>query len=153
MNIPNKNGELLREALGVDYYTDEIKHILTLIEENRLTNKFEYLANLNLFKICSSVNGIHYYSFLYCIKDGWFNHKSTDYAKAIAVLKDNLPLHSDIVPTCPRCNIEMQLGIAINAFDDNVLTIVPIKRIDKPELIACWKCPSCGHSEDLDIAP
>ena len=39
MNIPNKNGELLREALGVDYYTDEIKHILTLIEENGLTNK------------------------------------------------------------------------------------------------------------------
>ncbi len=52
---------------------------------------------------------------------------------------------------CPRCDIEMKWGIAIDPHSDaNARYIVPrapltIKDI---ELIDVLKCPKCGYSDD-----
>ena len=49
---------------------------------------------------------------------------------------------------CPKCNVEMKWGIAI---DPNVQgSIVPIanKTVDTLKLIDVLKCPKCGYSDD-----
>lgn len=53
---------------------------------------------------------------------------------------------------CPRCNVEMTVGIAIDAgpleiargitFVQHYITYKTLK------LIEVYKCPKCGHSDD-----
>lgn len=150
IKIQEHNKSLLIKAFN---FTDKTKHfhnewlndisnILKLVEENNIIEYFDYLANLKIFKVCSHVYGISYYSALDIINDGWFDNKLPE---LIDALKANLP------PKCERCDVEMQFGIAINATDDNVLSCVPISKIVDVELINCWKCPSCGHSESIEL--
>lgn len=59
-----------------------------------------------------------------------------------------------IAPTCPRCKIEMSVGIAINPTDPDFLRnalrgpTVPINSNDI-RLDRVWKCSKCGYSNDL----
>ena len=56
---------------------------------------------------------------------------------------------------CPKCNMEMELGLAIN-YDDpanSICTGFGGKKVLTSEtlkLIDCAKCPQCGYSDDLD---
>lgn len=148
--IQEHNKQLLIKAFNFKnkpaYFHNEtwttIFDILKLVEENNIIEYFDYLANLKIFKVCSFVNGISYNSALDIINDGWFVNKLPELIEA---LKANLP------PKCERCDVEMQFGIAINATDDNLLSCVPIAKIVDVELINCWKCPNCGHSESIEL--
>lgn len=52
---------------------------------------------------------------------------------------------------CPRCNVEMKFGQVIypyilkNTFYD---PSEPVATKDNLRLVKCWKCPSCGNSEE-----
>jgi hypothetical protein len=51
---------------------------------------------------------------------------------------------------CPRCNVEMEIGIAIDAPDPNVRIFagsLAITDVHK-SLIDVYKCLKCGHSDD-----
>lgn len=58
------------------------------------------------------------------------------------------------LPTCPRCRVEMRIGVGINpttpdwlkrglGMPDPYITYEDI-RLDE-----VWKCPKCGHSQDI----
>lgn len=51
---------------------------------------------------------------------------------------------------CPRCNVDMVIGEAIKSENSRSLSIVPQPLItfETMEIIPCWKCPLCGHSDD-----
>jgi hypothetical protein len=52
---------------------------------------------------------------------------------------------------CPRCNIDMVIGQAIEpSYDENARYILPPQNItyQTMKIITCFKCPSCGHSDD-----
>lgn len=104
--IQEHNKQLLITAFN---FTDKTKHfhnewlndisnILKLVEENNIIEYFDYLANLKIFKVCSFIYGISYYSALDIINDGWFVNKLPE---LIDALKANLP------PKCERCDVEM----------------------------------------------
>lgn len=52
---------------------------------------------------------------------------------------------------CPRCDVDMILGQAIDAGPDYNRAIVFCQHIinaSNLKLIDCFKCPKCGHSDD-----
>ena len=54
---------------------------------------------------------------------------------------------------CPRCGVDMVVGIAIKPSDHDGCRIVDLWflrliRAEDIELIDCWKCPECGYSDD-----
>lgn len=51
---------------------------------------------------------------------------------------------------CPRCDVELDIGIAIDAPNPNVRIFVgsPAIRNAHKALIYVFKCPKCGHSDD-----
>lgn len=54
---------------------------------------------------------------------------------------------------CPKCHTEMKIGVAIKPADHDGCRIVDLWypnliRSENLELIPCWKCPKCGHSDD-----
>ena len=51
---------------------------------------------------------------------------------------------------CPKCNVEMVKGIAIDPERDAYARgIVPqIRYLKDPQLIDVLKCPKCGYSDD-----
>lgn len=50
---------------------------------------------------------------------------------------------------CPRCDVEMNVGIAINVNGGRYIApCVNIIDYNSLEIIKCWKCPKCGHSDD-----
>jgi Zn-finger nucleic acid-binding protein len=52
---------------------------------------------------------------------------------------------------CPKCNIEMIMGIAIDPkFDHRAHYIMSVKPLshDEVDIINVLKCPKCGHSDD-----
>lgn len=51
---------------------------------------------------------------------------------------------------CPRCDVDMDIGIAIDAGPSNTRIFVGSKSITRPHevLIDVYKCPKCGHSDD-----
>lgn len=56
---------------------------------------------------------------------------------------------------CKRCNVPMEIGKAIKykgreKGERGIHCIAnPIISADMLQMIDCWKCPKCGHSEDL----
>ena len=58
--------------------------------------------------------------------------------------------------TCTRCNVELKVGLAINPTLPDYLKHAVIDP-PGPNLITSerlrvdnvWKCPKCGHSEDM----
>jgi predicted nucleic-acid-binding Zn-ribbon protein len=53
---------------------------------------------------------------------------------------------------CPKCKVEMVIGQVIYPYElKNRLydPSVPIANKDNLRLVKCWKCPSCGNSEEL----
>lgn len=55
---------------------------------------------------------------------------------------------------CPRCNVEMKVGIGINPTKADIAKNSlggPTGLIDHSQLRldAVWKCPVCGHSADM----
>jgi len=57
---------------------------------------------------------------------------------------------------CPRCHIELVMGIVThpymkrNTFYD---PSNPVATAENLRLVKCWKCPSCGHSEEYLVYP
>lgn len=52
---------------------------------------------------------------------------------------------------CQKCGNEMEIGYAIEPMYEYSARIMPLGRLiqaDELKLIDCWKCPSCGHSDD-----
>jgi Zn ribbon nucleic-acid-binding protein len=52
---------------------------------------------------------------------------------------------------CPRCNIDMVKGTAIKSNEVRgaiYISSPPLVNADTLQLIECWKCPQCGHSDD-----
>lgn len=49
---------------------------------------------------------------------------------------------------CKRCKIIMEIGDVIDAPYPYGIVATPL--IKNPKIIKCWKCPECGHSEDID---
>lgn len=54
---------------------------------------------------------------------------------------------------CKYCKVDMRFGEAIKpAIEYGAKSFAPINQILKPneiEIIKCFKCPICGHSEEL----
>jgi hypothetical protein len=54
---------------------------------------------------------------------------------------------------CPNCNVKLIIGQAIE-FPESLGCCTgfggeaPPRNNDTLEIIECWKCPKCGHSED-----
>lgn len=52
---------------------------------------------------------------------------------------------------CPKCKVEMVIGQAIQS-DEHCRYIAPGQKTpitaETLEIIPCWKCPQCGHSDD-----
>lgn len=55
---------------------------------------------------------------------------------------------------CKRCNIEMKLGQAIHTDRDPPRNVCfgfgNIREKHPLKIVQCWKCPKCGHSEDIE---
>lgn len=54
---------------------------------------------------------------------------------------------------CPRCGVEMILGQAIDPKrDERAIYFLPQYplSVEQMDIIDCYKCPMCGHSETLD---
>jgi hypothetical protein len=54
---------------------------------------------------------------------------------------------------CIRCNIDMVLGQVIKpAEEDGCIYLLPVDPINARtlEIITCWKCPECGHSDYIN---
>lgn len=51
---------------------------------------------------------------------------------------------------CPRCKVDMEIGIAINALPSNVRIFAGSYHIKDAHksIIEVYKCPKCGHSDD-----
>ena len=52
---------------------------------------------------------------------------------------------------CPKCNIEMIVGIALkHQCEVGARYIAPrtYEYMETPEIIKCLKCPKCGYSDD-----
>lgn len=54
---------------------------------------------------------------------------------------------------CPKCNINMEIGQAINYNESKENVCAGFGKIhltaEQIELIDVYKCPNCGHSDDL----
>lgn len=48
---------------------------------------------------------------------------------------------------CPKCDVELKWGIAIDADPHGIVPNVN-KTVDTLELIDVLKCPKCGYSDD-----
>lgn len=64
-----------------------------------------------------------------------------------------LDILTGVEMNCPKCGTEMKMGIAIKPPDHDGCRIVDLWftrliRAEDIELIDCWKCPKCGHSDD-----
>ena len=53
---------------------------------------------------------------------------------------------------CKHCKIEMTIGLVIDPrYEENGLPVtgrLPITA-ENMDIVNCWKCPRCGHSEFL----
>lgn len=58
------------------------------------------------------------------------------------------------IPQCPRCNIPLKVGKAIDPKPvdrDYCFSMLPYPdvTIDSLSIMLCWKCVKCGHSETV----
>jgi hypothetical protein len=55
---------------------------------------------------------------------------------------------------CKYCHVMMEIGHSIRSDDDSVLFVYGRKQPSYTwgtlDIVKCWKCPKCGHSEYLD---